>query len=210
MTAIHPQTSAAWARAAIVARMWWIAESYAREGLDPDTFVRRHGVGALAFLGVRVDVRPHDPQRARYDRAWDRIEADYARRPRTALWWEEGLGAVETERRERAERARQEAALAEVRERLSRQKGASPEARARAWLDKADAGSSYAASRAVLHVVRGFALGATEGRALVVADYVPRFYRKLVPGELDGWVRRAMSASLPWGWMLTKDREARR
>jgi hypothetical protein len=180
VTTLHPQTHAAWARA-----------------------IRPSG---------HVDFRPYDHKaRAawKYERTWDAIEAAYARREGTALWWEEGTAEAAKQQRAEAERARQEAALAEVRARLAvRGRGASAEQRASAWLACADAGSSKEAAYAVLVVVRGFGLGERDGRTMIEAEYVPRFYRKIQRVELDGWVRRAMTAQKPWGWKLTEERRA--
>jgi hypothetical protein len=213
VTTLHPQTHAAWARTILFGRaavLRAISASYFREGMDPDTYVRRYGVAALELLGIRVDVRPYDHKAraaAKYERTWNAIEAAYARREGTALWWEEWIAEVARQRRAEAERARQEAALAELRARLAvRGRGASAEQRASAWLSYRDANSSYAAWQAVLGVVRGFALGPQDGRVMIQVEYEPRFYRKFAAGELDGWVKRAMRANKPWGWLLTEER----
>jgi hypothetical protein len=159
----------------------------------------------------RPKLRPYDAKAraaARYERTWDRIEADYARREGTALWWEEGIAEAARQRAARAERARQEAALAEVRRRLAVHGGASPEVRAAAWLRWRGADSSDAAFRACVGLVRGFALGEGAALALMRADYEPRFHRKFLKGELLGMVRRAGRSGKPLGYLLHEERRA--
>jgi hypothetical protein len=201
---IHPQTRGAWGR-------WLGIAPVLPEGHDPDSFVRAHGVGALCdLLGMprpgRYDAKARAA--ARYERTWDRIEADYARREGTALWWEEGIADGARQRAARAERARQEAALAEVRGRLAVHGGASPEARAAGWLSYRRADSSDAAFRACVGLVRGFALGEGAALALMRADYEPRFHRKFLKGELAGMVRRAGRSGKPLGYLLHEERRA--
>jgi hypothetical protein len=136
---------------------------------------------------------------------WDQIEAAYARREGTALWWEEG--AVEMlKQRCRAEMAERER---EARERVRHIRGAGDvRGRASAYLARVDGGESGqgrnpTAWRVVLLVVRGFALEEEEAVALLAAEYAPRCQPRLPTRELRGMVRRALRASKPpWGALL--------
>lgn len=178
---IHPQTRAAWERAA--------APSKHRRGPLPPAsrfaleWPARCDAAALVRLRQRCasgdaerDLAVLDEMAARADRERLREQNERIAAERARLVGEHGG------------------------------RGPTPERRASAWLEKADANSSYDASQAVLGVVRGFALGDRDGRALIELEYAPRFYRKFMRGELDGWVRRAMHANKPWGWKLTEAR----
>ena len=108
------------------------------------------------------------------------------------------------ERAKRETEARDRIAAAE-RERRREGRQATPHDRASAYLSGMDVGAGQA-WQAVLRAVRGFALGAEEGAALVMRDFAPRYHRKLRPGEVRDMARRAMRATVPWGWLLTAER----
>lgn len=167
---------------------------------------------------------------ADHDRAWDIIEAHaeakrivwVGERPgipgrweRSERWHTEVREAWETAmaaKNEEAQRARDVAALDRMmaeRERLvgenGGRRGADPHARASAYLSRLPSGSGGAWT-ATLAMVRGFALGADEGAALVVLEFAPRYHRKLLPREVRDMARRAMRATVPWAWLLTAGR----
>jgi hypothetical protein len=221
-SALHPQTAAAWARAIATKRP-------IPDDSDPDGFIRAHGPRALAALcGITFPIPDFvatlfdawaaaHPEEAAFRLAWSaRCDAVAAVRFRQREATGESMRdlAVLDEMSARAERDRHASELARIaaeRARLvgEQQGGASPERRASAWLATVDAGSSKEAAYAALVVVRGFGLGERNGRAMLEAEYVPRFYRKVQRIELDGWVRRAMHAQKPWGWKLTEERRSR-
>lgn len=142
-----------------------------------------------------------------YDCAWDRI-GDYAdRREGSAAWYAEGYADAWKARERAREEERRRRALADLRQRLAREhRGATPEARASAWLAYRSGDSSSAAFRAAVGLVRGFGLGVDRAFAMLESEYAPRFHRKLPRRELIGMVRRAERASMPWGKLLEEER----
>lgn len=157
---------------------------------------------------------PADHARLAADPAfWDGIEKDEGNRKGSATWEGEIAAIVAEMREERERRARDAAALRRIeeeRERLAEEGGgrvaSDPATRASAYLSSISTGPNDA-FWATMCAVRGFALGAEAGAALVIREYAPRYHRKLPPREVRDMARRAEKhGRLEWGWLLTADR----
>lgn len=172
------------------------------EGYDPDSYLRAHGLETFCRL-VDVPIPPFvHPKRRRYDRVWDAIELDYARREYTALWREEGLADVVKAQREHAEDARRAEVARSIRERLAAGGCGDIVSRASAYLATIDGGPKGLV-RAAFLLSQGWALDAEQVTAMLRAEYVPRYHRKVPDGELTGIVRRAQRAPCnDRGWLV--------
>lgn len=149
-----------------------------------------------------------------YDQVWDAIEADYARKPGTALWLEEGIAEVEKQRQKREHEAREQRERERIEAMLRARSGrgglGDPLARASAYLLACPAGVSGqernpTAWGVVLRTTRGFALAESTALVLLDSEYAPRCKPKLSQYELRGMVRRALRHPRPaWGYLLER------
>jgi hypothetical protein len=142
---------------------------------------------------------------------WDRLETAYARKPGTALWYEEGFAELAKQRRVAEMRQREREALERAR---AEHRPGDAFARASAYIAASPGGVSGdqrnpTAFGVVLRVVRGFALDEHVALDLLASEYAPRCKPSLARRELAGMVRRATRSHSPeWGYLLHRERNA--